>query len=700
MNGSLRSVSDAKATTDYQLDDLVAIYRQMLRIRRLEEAIAERYSEWRMRCPTHLCIGQEATAVGICHFLAKGDSVYSNHRGHGHYLAKGGDMNAMVAELYGKRDGCAGGHGGSMHLIDLEAGFAGSTPIVGGTVPLAVGSAWYSKLRQDGVVSVIFFGDGCFEEGVLHETMNFASLHRLPVLFVCENNKLSVYTRLEERQPERPLHQVARAHGLATFVGDGNDVLEIGRIAREAISQTRSGQGPQFIELATHRWLEHCGPNDDDDLGYRLPGELQHWQQRDPLVSLQGLLRGEFAVTEEALRQIESDIADEVAAAFEFAERSPIPEVSVSTESAPPAEVSAPVPGQGRVIDYAEAIREGLETAMADDPSVILIGEGVPDPKGIFGTTSGLRRRFGEQRVFDMPLAENGLTGICIGAALKGLRPVMVHQRIDFALLAMDQLVNNAAKLNFMFDGKVKVPLVVRLIVGRGWGQGPQHGQSLQALFAHIPGLKVVMPATAADAKGMLMSAVVDDGPVLFIEHRWLHHVQGDVPAGACHRPLQGAQVLRQGGDLTIAAFSHMVIEALKAAEWLAGEGLDVSVIDMRCVSPLDAATVAASVKQTGLLLVADTGHRKNGVASDLVARVVEQAMADMKSPPRIVSLPDSPLPTSRFLADHYYPDAVDIALNAMQMAAAETVDFDAIVAALRKPEPRDQPDRDFTGPF
>ena len=190
-----------------------------------------------------------------------------------------------------------------------------------------------------------------------------------------------------------------------------------------------------------------------------------------------------------------------------------------------------------RELTYAQAIQEGLHQSMEADARVILVGEGVPDPKAIFATTAGLRDRFGSARVFDMPLSENGMTGICIGAALSGLRPVMVHQRIDFALLAMDQLVNNAAKWHYMFDGLANVPLVIRVIIGRGWGQGPQHSQSLQALFAHIPGFKVVLPATAYDAKGMLISAIEDNNPVIFIEHRWLHNIKDAVPAEPYRAP-------------------------------------------------------------------------------------------------------------------------------------------------------------------
>ena len=291
----------------------------MLRIRRIEEAIAERYAEQEMRCPMHLCIGQEAIAVGVSAALAATDTVFSNHRAHGHYLAKGGNLNAMVAELYGRSTGCCGGRGGSMHLIDLDAGFLGSTPIVGGTVPLAVGAAWASSLKQNGQISVVFFGDGCFEEGVVHESMNFAALHKLPVIFVCENNAFSVYTRLNERQPERPIYRVAEAHGLAAYTGDGNNVREVLRISRTAVDLARHGLGPQFIELHTYRWREHCGPDFDDHLNYRSEEEVETGRKGCPITRFSRELEQENNAFHSRLEQLEDEIQAEIVAAFEFA---------------------------------------------------------------------------------------------------------------------------------------------------------------------------------------------------------------------------------------------------------------------------------------------------------------------------------------------------------------------------------------------
>lgn len=356
----------------------------------------------------------------------------------------------------------------------------------------------------------------------------------------------------------------------------------------------------------------------------------------------------------------------------------------------------------GRHITFSQAIREGLDQAMEHDDRVIVIGEGVPDPKAIFGTTSELRQKYGVRRVFDMPLSENGMTGICIGAALSGLRPVMVHQRIDFALLAMDQLVNNAAKWHYMFNGKARVPLVVRVVVGRGWGQGPQHSQSLQAMFAQIPGLKVVMPTTAHDAKGMLIAAIEDDNPVIFIEHRWLHPVVDKVPSGIYRVPLDRAQTLRAGNDITIAAFSYMVVEALLAAKELASFGISAEVIDMRSARPLDVDHVSKSVQRTGKLVVADTASRTGCLSMELVAEIVGRDFKLLASAPVVVAAPDHPAPSSPFMADDYYPDALAIATEVLhQMGGSlESGKYAMLQQSLRHVGPRDIPNREFRGPF
>lgn len=312
--------------SDALLKDL---YRQMLRIRLVEEMIARFYPEEEMRCPVHLCVGQEATSAGVCAALEPRDIVFSGHRSHGHYLAKGGNLEAMLAELYGKRTGCSKGRGGSMHLVDRPAGFYGSTPIVGSTIPIAVGAAMASAARREGRVSVVFFGDAAAEEGVFCESLNFASLKKLPVIFVCENNLYSVYSPLEVRRPKgTEIIEIARAHGMSGRSGDGNDVSEVFRLAAEAVGRARRGEGPCLIEFKTYRWLEHCGPGDDSGLGYRSPEELTAWKEKCPVERVRRKLLTDGLADESELLAWREAILREIESAFLFARQSPFPEPS------------------------------------------------------------------------------------------------------------------------------------------------------------------------------------------------------------------------------------------------------------------------------------------------------------------------------------------------------------------------------------
>jgi len=304
----------------------------MLRIRMVEEELANRYAEQEMRCPMHLCIGQEAIAVGVSQALTLEDKVFSNHRAHGHYLAKGGDLIAMIAELYGRDIGCCGGRGGSMHMIDQSVGFMGATPIVGGTVPLSVGSAWASKLMNDGLITVIYFGDGCFEEGVLHESMNFAALHKLPVLFVCENNDFSVYTKLELRQPDRPIYKIAEAHGIKSQKADGNDVELVYQLAERAVREIKAGSGPQFLELTAYRWREHCGPDYDDHLNYRTQTEVEVGKQSCPLARYEQQLTNDGDLTHEMVNELARNIKVEIDLAFATAQAARLPNLNDAME--------------------------------------------------------------------------------------------------------------------------------------------------------------------------------------------------------------------------------------------------------------------------------------------------------------------------------------------------------------------------------
>ncbi|WP_221935023.1 thiamine pyrophosphate-dependent dehydrogenase E1 component subunit alpha [Catenovulum sediminis] len=298
-------------------------------IRDLEEEIAKRYPEGKMRCPTHLSIGQEGVPSALAPLLFSYDLAVSTHRAHAHYLAKGGCPKAMIAEIYGKATGCSGGRGGSMHLIDESVGFKGSTAIVGNTIPIGVGLALSQQIKSEQGISVVFVGDGALEEGVFYESANFAALKKLPVLFVCENNLYSVYSPLKNRQPEgRKLYKMVEAIGIKSTHADGNNVVECYEILQEKINLIRAGSGPQFIEFDTYRWREHCGPNYDNDLGYRTAQEFDNWKVREPIARYENWLLENTLFTQNHFSQIRGQVTGLVQESFEFAESSPFPDVS------------------------------------------------------------------------------------------------------------------------------------------------------------------------------------------------------------------------------------------------------------------------------------------------------------------------------------------------------------------------------------
>jgi pyruvate/2-oxoglutarate/acetoin dehydrogenase E1 component len=349
-----------------------------------------------------------------------------------------------------------------------------------------------------------------------------------------------------------------------------------------------------------------------------------------------------------------------------------------------------------RQLGYGEAIREALDQALSIDPDVVVMGLGVPDPKGVFGSTLGLQERHGSNRVFDIPLSENAVTGVALGCATTGLRPVLVHQRVDFTLVSFEQIMNQLAKWRFMFGGRLSAPVVIRMVVGRGWGQGPQHSQSLQALFAHVPGLKVVMPTTPFDAKGMMISAIESNDPVVCLEHRWLYGIRDEVPPDYYRVPLDRARVMRSGTDVTLIGVSYMTLECLTAAEMLAGVGISAEVIDLRSIRPLDLETILDSVNRTGRLLTVDNGHVVGGISAEITASVVERSFDRLVAAPDRMGFPDHPTPTTPSLADGYYPLPHEIAETAARLVGIEQ-SFDPVDRGERR---LDQPDPAYQGPF
>jgi len=350
-----------------------------------------------------------------------------------------------------------------------------------------------------------------------------------------------------------------------------------------------------------------------------------------------------------------------------------------------------------KLITFAAAIQEALDQAMELDENVIVYGLGVDDPKAIFGTTAGLQKKYGSHRVFDTPTSENAMTGIGIGAALEGIRPVMVHQRLDFFLLAMDQLVNGAAKWHFMFGGQDSVPITIRLIMGRGWGQGPTHSQNLQAWFAHIPGLRVVMPSSAEDAKGLLLQSIKDNNPVVFLEHRWLHNLKGNVSIEPIPIPFGKARCVFEGTDISIISMSYMTIEAIHAVEYLRDKSISCELIDLRTIAPLDWECVFDSINKTGRVLVLDTGVTFGSVAGEIIARVSEKCWSNLKSSPQRLAMPDFPEATSFSLTENYHVRA-EVIIEKIGEMINKKIDVEPLLK--KRTFPHDVPGDWFTGPF
>lgn len=356
-----------------------------------------------------------------------------------------------------------------------------------------------------------------------------------------------------------------------------------------------------------------------------------------------------------------------------------------------------------RRITYVEAIREATAEALRADKNVILIGEGVPDPKAVFGTTKGLKEEFPEQ-VFDMPVSENGMTGVCIGAAIRGIKPILVHQRIDFALYSMDQLVNNAAKWFSMFGGNARnVPLVIRVITGRGWGAGNQHSQNLAHLFATIPGLKVVCPSSAHDAKILLHEAIKDPNPVLYVEHRWLHNTESEIFDSYIPSPIGEARVLREGKHITILSWSYMVHECLRAHQYLKELKIDAEVIDLRSIRPIDWITINQSVSKTRRLLVAEEAWKFNSLSGEIIAEVMDNREIQLLSRPARVTLPDCYAPSTPHLTKYFYPTARNIVSEAILSLDKFNHKYEKLIEKIDYEEslrPHDIPDSNFKGPF
>ncbi len=639
--------------------ELVGYLEKMLKIRFFEEKVSDLLSRDIVKGASHLYVGQEAVAVGAVAAIRGDDYITSTHRGHGHCIAKGGDPKLMLAELCGKATGYCKGKGGSMHIADVNAGNLGATGIVGSNIPVATGAGLSMKLRKTDQVVLCFFGDGATNTSAFHESVNLAAIWNLPVVYVCENNLYGMSTAVSRAFPFADIAERAKGYNIPGVIADGMDVLDVKSKVQEAVQRARKGEGPTFVECKTYRFYGH---SKGDPRAYRTREEEQLWRSRDPITNFEKKLVERGVLTQKQVEELEESVTNEVNEAERFALSSPYPPVEslfeglytdVYVDQKTSIKTLAEAQKRGvktKKIRYVQALNEALREEMLRDERVFLMGEDIAIYGGAYQVTRGLYDEFGAERVRDTPISEAAIAGAAAGAAMTGTRPVAEIMYIDFSTIATDQIVNIAAKNRYMFGGKSVVPVVYRTQGGAGRGIAEHHSQSLEAWYQHIPGIFVVMPSTPFDAKGLLKTCIRDDNPVMFIEQKLLYGTEGEVPEGEYTVPLGVADVKREGADVTIIAYSRMVLLALEAAEDLAKEGISVEVVDPRTLKPLDAETIIGSVKKTGRAVVVHEGYRTCGVGAEIAAQIMEKAFDFLDAPVLRVAGEDVPIPMSPVL--------------------------------------------------
>ncbi len=647
-------------------DTLRDLYVTMRRIRAFEDKTADLFEEGVVKGTAHSYKGEEAIAAGVCAALRDDDIIASYHRGHGHCIAKGARIDRMMAELMGRQTGYCQGLGGSMHIADMELNIMGANGIVGAAMPLATGAGLAAKLQGTNRVAVAFFGDGASNQGVFHESLNLAAVWKLPVIFVCENNQYALSTSYRNTTAVAQVANRAASYEIPGITVDGNDGVEVYLVLREAVERARTGEGPTLIEAMTYRHGQHSLRVNLRDP--RPEEELESWLDRDPMARMEKRLVSEAGFSDAQFDETAQAVEEELESAVTYGRESPEPPVQVMLDAvyAPHAAHTEPGPDTERTLSYPEALNEALEQEMLRDDRVFLMGEDVGATGGIFGVSKGLMDRYGPDRVRDTPISEATFVGCGVGAAIAGMRPVVEIQIFDFVALTMDMLVNQAAKFRFMLGGRPSVPLVVRGPQGGGIRLAAQHSQSLEAWFTHVPGLVVAAPSTPYDAKGLLVAAIRDDNPVIFLEQKLLYvGGTGPVPEELYAIPLGKADIKREGTDVTVVATSAMVQRALSAAAVLERDGISVEVIDPRTLQPLDEETILASVRKTNRLLIVHEACVRGGFGAEVAAMAVDKAFDYLDAPVVRLGAPHTPMP---------YNDRLELEVIPSQDRIAEAV--------------------------
>jgi 2-oxoisovalerate dehydrogenase E1 component len=660
-------------------ETFLPLYRTMQTIRQCEEELARCHQRGLIHGACHTYVGQEAIATGVCAHLRPDDVVFSTHRGHGHALAKGLPPRELVAELFGRATGCSRGRGGSMHLFAPEIGMMGTSGIVGPCILQAAGAGYGFKILKTDRVAVAFFGDGAVNNGAFHEGLNMAAIWNLPVLFVCENNQYATEVPFSYSSGNPSVAGRAASYGMAGAEVDGNDVLAVFEAAREAAERARSGLGPTLIECKTYRTRPHA--EGMGDFGYRTRDEVDGWKARCPIARLRTTLLTDSLASSTEFDAIDSEVADLVREAVAFADSSPWPNPSTAAThvyseegasrtartphagmarsgSPSPPTIGTPV----RETTWMQATLEALTFEMEKNPTIFVMGEGIGKRGGNFRTTIGLYDRFGPDRLCDTPICERGFVGLGGGAAMVGTRPIIDFMFADFILDSIGEILNQIAKIEYMSSGRIKMPILLRGCVGIGHSAATHHSGNYYPLFAHFPGLRVVVPSTAFDAKGLLHRALRSNDPIMFLEHRELLTTKCAVPEEDYEIEFGQASVARRGKDITVVALASMAQRTLKVAEDLAAEGISVEVIDPRTVAPLDIETIRESVAKTGRLLIVDEAFGPFGIGAEIAAQIADAGFDDLDAPIRRLNGAHTPTPYSPPLEAAVVPSAEQIA--------------------------------------
>ncbi len=645
-------------------DTALSLYRTMQTIRQTEEQLARYHQRGLVLGACHTYVGEEAIATGVCAHLNDDDVAFSTHRGHGHALAKGLEPEKLIAELFGRASGVSFGRGGSMHLFAPEIGMMGTSGIVGPCILQACGGGYSFKILKTDNVAVAFFGDGAVNNGAFHEGLNMASIWNLPVIFVCENNRFATEVPFSYSSGIPDVGRRAANYGLPGHEVDGNDVLAVYETAREAVERARTGGGATLIECKTYRTRAHA--EGMGDYTYRTREDVAEWRERCPIKRLGDRLVEDGVVSEQELADVESEIKAHVVDAGKSAENADWPDAETATthvyfEGSEPALSTSPAAGD-RVTTYVAATHEALDFEMARNPGIWVMGEGIGARGGNFATTVGLYDKYGAERLCDTPICERGFVGLSCGAAMTGTRPVIDFMFIDFINDAFGEMINQVAKMQYMSSGRLKMPALYRGCIGIGHSAATHHSGSYHSIYSHIPGLRVVMPSSPYDAKGLLHRALRCQDPVLFLEHRELLAVKGSVPDEPYEIEFGQASVVRDGTDITVVALSLMVQRSIEAAEQLAADGVSVEVVDPRTVSPLDTETILSSVAKTGRLLIVDEAFEPCSVASEIAAQISDCGFDELDAPIKRLNGAFTPTPYAPTLEEAVVPQVSDIA--------------------------------------